>query len=272
MLVLEKYLAGAEALVKAGCDAITVADNPLANLRVSNLAMGAKLRERGIIPLLHLSCRDQNVLGLQSSLLGMAALGIRHVLPLTGDPIKVGDHPRARPVCEVRGGVELISIIKRLNEGFSQAGNPIKMQTSFVIGCTFNPNAENLDVQVARLERKVEAGAQFAMTQPVFDVRRIEEMVRRTAHVRIPILTGVWPLVSGRQAEFLNDKVTGIVVPDSVRAEMAGLEGAAGRACGIKLAKEIARAALGCCPGVYLITPSLQYESTVELAEFARGI
>lgn len=230
------------------------------------------LKERfGITPLLHLSCRDRNVLGLQSALLGMAALGMRHVLPLTGDPAKVGDHPGAASVYDVNG-VELISIIKRLNEGFSQAGKSIKTPTGFVIGCTFNPNAKNLDAQVNRLERKIAAGAQFAMTQPIFDVRLLEEMVRRTAHMPIPMFTGVWPLTSGRQAEFLHNEVPGIIVPDAVRAEMAGLEGAQGRAQGLKVAKEIARAALGCYSGVYLITPFLQYETTVELAEFARGV
>lgn len=271
-LALDKFFAGAQALVKAGCDAITLADNSLAILRVSNLAIGAMLKERfGITPLLHLSCRDRNVLGLQSSLLGMAALGMRHVLPLTGDPAKVGDHPGAASVYDVNS-VELISIIKRLNEGFSQAGKSIKTPTGFVIGCTFNPNAKNLDAQVNRLERKVAAGAQFAMTQPIFDVRLLEEMVRRTAHVPIPMFTGVWPLTGGRQAEFLHNEVPGIVVPDAIRASLAGREGIDGRALGIKLAKEMARAALGHYAGVYLITPFLQYEATVELAEFARGV
>ncbi len=271
-LALDKYFAGAQALVKAGCDAITLADNSLAILRVSNLAVGAMLKERfGITPLLHLSCRDRNVLGLQSTLLGMAALGMRHVLPLTGDPAKVGDHPGAASVYDVNS-FELISIIKRLNEGFSQAGKSIKTPTDFVIGCTFNPNAKNLDVQVNRLERKIAAGAQFAMTQPVFDVRLLEQMVQRTSHLQIPMFTGIWPLASGRQAEFLHNEVPGIVVPDAVRAEMAGLEGAQGRAQGIKLAKEITRAALQSYRGVYLITPFLQYEATVELAEFARGV
>jgi homocysteine S-methyltransferase len=199
-LALEKFFKGAQALVNAGCDAITLADNSLAILRVSNLAMGAMLKERlGITPLLHLSCRDRNVLGLQSELLGMAALGMRHVLPLTGDPSRVGDHPGAASVYDVNS-VELISIIKRLNEGFSHAGKSIKSLTDFVIGCTFNPNARNLDSQVNRLERKVAAGAQYAMTQPVFDVRLIEETKRRTAHLNIPIFMGVWPLLSGRQA------------------------------------------------------------------------
>ena len=267
----EVFHRGAQALVKAGVDAITLADNSLAILRVSNLAMGAMLKERfGITPLLHLSCRDRNVLGLQSELLGMAALGMRHVLPLTGDPARVGDHPGAASVYDVNS-VELIAIIKRLNEGFSQAGKSIKTTTDFVIGCTFNPNARNLDAQVQRLERKVAAGAQYAMTQPVFDVRLIEETKRRTAHLNIPMFMGVWPLLSGRQAEFLHNEVPGIVVPDTVRAAMAGAEGAEGRARGVKLAKEIAAAALEHYAGLYLITPFLNYETTVELAAFARG-
>ncbi|MEP6698678.1 MAG: bifunctional homocysteine S-methyltransferase/methylenetetrahydrofolate reductase [Verrucomicrobiota bacterium] len=271
-LALDKYFAGAQALVQAGCDAITLADNSLAILRVSNLAIGAMLKERfGITPLLHLSCRDRNVLGLQSELLGMAALGMRHVLPLTGDPAKVGDHPGASSVYDVNS-VELISIIARLNEGFSQAGKSIKTPTGFVIGCTFNPNARNLDAQVNRLERKAAAGAQFAMTQPVFDVRLLEEMARRTAHVGIPMFAGVWPLLSGRQAEFLHNEVPGIIVPDAVRAEMANLEGATGRARGVELARPVVKAALEHYRGVYLITPFLQYETTVELAQFARSV
>ena len=270
-LALEKFFTGAQALVKAGCDAITLADNSLAILRVSNLAMGAMLKERfGITPLLHLSCRDRNVLGLQSELLGMAALGMRHVLPLTGDPARVGDHPGAASVYDVNS-VELISIIKRLNEGFSQAGKSIKAVTEFVIGCTFNPNARNLDSQVNRLQRKVAAGAQYAMTQPVFDVELVAETKRRTEFLGIPIFMGVWPLLSGRQAEFLHNEVPGIVVPDTVRAEMAGAEGAEGRRRGVKLAKEIAAAALDHYNGVYLITPFLQYDTTVELSEFARS-
>lgn len=271
-LALEKFFVGAQALVKAGCDAITLADNSLAILRVSNLAVGAMLKERfGITPLLHVSCRDRNVLGLQSELLGMAALGMRHVLPLTGDPSKVGDHPGAASVYDVNS-IQLIGIIKRLNEGFNQAGKSIKSLTSFVIGCTFNPNAKNLDAQINRLERKVAAGAQFAMTQPVFDVRLIEQMHQRTEHLSIPIFTGIWPLLSGRQAEFLHNEVPGIIVPDAVRAEMAGCEGTEGRARGVRLAKEIAAAALSHYSGLYLITPFLHYETTVELSEFARAL
>jgi homocysteine S-methyltransferase len=270
-LVLEKFFTGAQALVKAGCDAITLADNSLAILRVSNVAVAAMLKERyGIMPLVHISCRDRNILGLQSELLGIAALGMRHVLPLTGDPARVGDHPGAASVYDVNS-IELIGIIKRLNEGFTHAGKSIKSPTNFVIGCTFNPNARNLDSQVNRLERKVAAGAQYAMTQPVFDIGLVQETKRRTAHLGIPIFMGVWPLLSGRQAEFLHNEVPGIVVPDHIRAAMAGSEGAEGRARGVRLATEITAAALDEFNGVYLITPFLQYETTVELSEFARS-
>jgi len=271
-LSLEKYFEGAQALTNAGCDAITLADNSLAILRVSNLAIGAMLKERfGITPLLHLSCRDRNVIGLQSELLGMAALGMRHVLPLTGDPARVGDHPGAASVYDVNS-IELIAIIKQLNAGFTYAGKPLKATTNFVIGCTFNPNAKNLDAQVERLERKVSAGARFAMTQPVFDIELVAEMKRRTKHLPLVMFTGVWPLLSSRQAEFLHHEVPGIIVPDAVRSQMAMLDEKSARAMGMQLAEKMIAAALEHFPGVYLITPFLNYDLTSELARFARAV
>jgi 5,10-methylenetetrahydrofolate reductase len=270
-LDLEKYFAGAKALTEAGSDVITLADNSLAILRVSNLAIGAMLKERlQIDPLLHLSCRDRNLIGLQSELMGMSALGIHHVLPLTGDPAKSGDHPGASSVYDV-SSIELIGIIKRMNEGVNYTGKSIKIKARFIIGCTFNPNAKNMDAQVSRLERKVAAGAQYVMTQPVFETRLVEEMHRRTKHLGVPIFTGVWPLLNGRQAEFLHNEVPGIVIPDRVRAEMAGKEGPEGRRQGIELAKEVCRATLDLFPGVYLITPFLHYDTTVELAQYIRS-
>ncbi len=270
-LDLEKFLVGAQALTEAGCDAITLADNSLAILRVSNLAMGALLKARyGIMPLLHVSCRDKNLLGLQSELMGLAALGIRHVLPLTGDPAKVGDHPGAKSVYDVTS-VQLIGIINRLNEGFNHVGKSVKHATRFVTGCTFNPNAKHLDAQIARLERKLAAGARYVMTQPVFDPALVKTVAERTASLGVPIFMGVWPLLNGRQAEFLHNEVPGILIPDPVREKMAGKEGAEGRKMGVELAKEVCRASLDHFPGVYLITPFLNYELTVELSVFARG-
>ncbi len=269
-LDLEKFIAGARALTEAGSDAITLADNSLAILRVSNLAMGAMLKaQHKIMPLLHMSCRDKNLLGLQSELMGLAALGIRHVLPLTGDPAKVGDHPGAKSVYDVTS-VQLIGIVKRLNEGFNHVGKSVKKPTRFVTGCTFNPNAKHLDAQIARLERKLAAGAQYVMTQPVFDTALVETVAKRTAGLGVPIFMGVWPLLNGRQAEFLHNEVPGILIPDAVREKMAGKEGAEGRQMGVELAKEVCRASLDNFPGVYLITPFLNYELTVELSAFAR--
>jgi homocysteine S-methyltransferase len=271
-LALDKYFAGAQALVAAGCDAITLADNSLAILRVSNLAVGAMLKERfGITPLLHLSCRDRNLLGLQSELLGIAALGMRHILPLTGDPARVGDHPGAASVYDVNS-IELIRIAQRMNEGFNHAGKALSGGTHFVIGCTFNPNSKNLPAQVSRLERKISAGAQFVMTQPVFDLKILDAMERETRLFGVPIFAGVWPLLSGRQAEFLHNEVPGIIIPDEVRRQMANQPGAAGLECGLEIARRITRFALERFKGVYLITPFLKYSATVELAKYARSL
>jgi methionine synthase / methylenetetrahydrofolate reductase(NADPH) len=271
-LDLEKYFTGARALIDAGSDAITLADNSLAILRVSNLAVGAMLKQQyNIMPLLHVSCRDKNLIGLQSELMGIAALGIRHILPLTGDPAKFGDHPGSSSVYDVNS-IQLMEIISGLNKGYNFAGKNLKYPTDFVIGCTFNPNAKNFEAQIGRLERKIAAGARYAMTQPVFERALVEKMHERTKHFGIPILTGVWPLLSHRQTEFLHHEVPGILVPDDVRARMASAEGPQGRWTGIEIAKDVIRVALDYFPGIYLITPFLAYDTTAELANFVRNI
>jgi len=270
-LDLEKFFVGAEALTRAGSDCITLADNSLAILRVSNLAMGAMLKQRGIMPLLHVSCRDRNLLGLQSELMGMAALGIRHVLPLTGDPAKVGDHPGAASVYDVNS-LQLMEIVRKMNEGLNFNGKSLKASTRFVTGCTFNPNARQLDTQIKRLERKIAAGARYVMTQPVFDRALVRTVAESTRAHGIPIFMGVWPLLNGRQTEFLHNEVPGIVIPDDIRERMRGLEKSEGRAAGIAIAREIAEESLQHFPGVYLITPFLNYDTTEELATFVRGL
>jgi methionine synthase / methylenetetrahydrofolate reductase(NADPH) len=271
-LVLEKYFAAARALIDAGSDAITLADNSLAILRVSNLAIGAILKQKhNIMPLLHISCRDKNLIGLQSELMGIAALGIRHILPLTGDPAKFGDQPGASSVYDVNS-IQLMEIISGLNKGYNFAGKNIKYSTDFVMGCTFNPNAKNLDAQVARLERKIAAGARYVMTQPIFDQALVRQMHARTKHLEIPILTGVWPLLNAKQTEFLHHEVPGIIIPDQIRSRMAGTEGLQGRRQGVEIAKDVVRAALDYFPGIYLITPFLAYDTTAELAQFVRTL
>jgi homocysteine S-methyltransferase len=269
-LPLEKFFAAAEALTRAGSDAITLADNSLAILRVSNFAVAAMLKQRGITPLLHLSCRDSNVIGLQSELLGMAAMGMRHVLALTGDPAKGGDHPDATSVYDVNS-VGLLEIIRRLNEGYTQAGTDLQARPDLVAGCTFNPNSRNLDAQVQKLERKIKAGARYVMTQPVFETRLVEETARRTAHFGVPVFVGVWPLLNGRQALFLHNEVPGISIPGPIMSRMEGLEGAEGRKEGVAIAKEATRSVLDHFPGVYFMTPFLAYQTTEELSAFVRG-
>lgn len=270
-LHLDHYLRGAEALVAAGTDFLTLADNSLAILRVSNLALGIRLKQMGLPTLLHLSCRDRNVLGLQSDLMGMAAHGIRHVLPLTGDPAKVGDHPGASSVYDVNS-ISLIEIIRRMNEGFSQAGTALKRSPGFVIGCTFNPNAKNLEAQVSRLRRKIDAGAQYVMTQPVFDPALIDQTKEATRDLSVPIFVGVWPLLNGRQAVFLHNEVPGISIPAHILAHMEGQEGDAGLAAGMRVAEDISRRILGEFPGIYLMTPFQRYDVTVRLSGFVRSL
>ena len=269
-LPLEKFFAAAEALTRAGSDAITLADNSLAILRVSNFAVAAMLKQRGITPLLHLSCRDSNVIGLQSELLGMAAMGMRHVLALTGDPAKGGDHPDATSVYDVNS-IGLLEIIRRLNEGYTQAGTDLQARPDLVAGCTFNPNSRNLDAQVQKLERKIKAGARYVMTQPVFETRLVEETARRTSHFGVPVFVGVWPLLNGRQALFLHNEVPGISIPGPIMSRMEGLEGAEGRKEGVAIAKEVTRSVLDHFPGVYFMTPFLAYQTTEELSAFVRG-
>ena len=269
-LPLEKFFTAAEALTRAGSDAITLADNSLAILRVSNFAVAAMLKQRGITPLLHVSCRDRNVIGLQSELLGMAAMGMRHVLALTGDPAKGGDHPDATSVYDVNS-VGLLEIIRRLNEGYTLAGTDLQARPDLIAGCTFNPNARSLDTQIQRLERKINAGARYVMTQPVFETALVEETARRTAHFGVPVFIGVWPLLNGRQAKFLHNEVPGITIPVPVMARMEGLEGAEGRKEGVTVAKEVTRAVLDHFPGIYFMTPFLAYQTTEELSSFVRG-
>jgi homocysteine S-methyltransferase len=271
-LELDRFLAGARALHDAGCDAVTLADNSLAILRVSNLATGALLKERfNITPLLHLSCRDHNVIGLQSTLLGMSALGIRHVLPLTGDPAKVGDHPGASSVYDVTS-IELLAIIRQLNAGMNANGKSIRQSARLVAGCTFNPGARNLDAQCQRLARKIAAGAQFVMTQPVFDREMVVRTADRLREFQIPVFPGIWPLLNARQAEFLHNEVPGISIPDAVRAALrAAKDDHAAGALGMQIARDMCEVVLEHFPGVYLITPFLRFETTVELAGFVRS-
>ncbi|GFR37806.1 bifunctional homocysteine S-methyltransferase/methylenetetrahydrofolate reductase [Insulibacter thermoxylanivorax] len=266
-LTIDRFMRGAEALRDAGADMITLADNSLAVTRMNNMALGHLMHERvGIRPLVHIACRDRNLIGTQSHMMGLHALGIDHVLAVTGDPARIGDLPGSSSVYDLTS-FEMIRMIKQLNEGIAFSGKPLKQRANFVVGAAFNPNVKHLDKAVKRLERKVEAGADFIMTQPVYDPALFQQIAEMTEHIPIPIFIGIMPLASGRNAEFLHNEVPGIKLSDDVRARMAGLEGEDGRKAGVAIAKELLDEAMRWFKGIYLMTPFLAYEMTVQLVE-----
>ncbi|CAI6023313.1 bifunctional homocysteine S-methyltransferase/methylenetetrahydrofolate reductase [Cohnella sp. JJ-181] len=269
-LDIGRFMAGAAALRDAGADALTLADNSLAVTRMSNMALGALVQERvGIRPLVHIACRDRNLIGTQSHMMGFDALGIDHVLAVTGDPAKFGDLPGSSSVYDLTS-FEIIKMIKQLNEGVAFSGRALKQKAKFVIGAAFNPNVKHLDKAVQRLEKKVAAGADYIMTQPVYDAELIERIAESTKHLNVPIFIGIFPLKNGRNAEYMHNEVPGIQLSDAVRERMRGLEGPEGWAEGIAIAKELLDTAMKHFNGIYLMTPFLNYEMTAELTRYVR--
>ncbi|RKP55370.1 bifunctional homocysteine S-methyltransferase/methylenetetrahydrofolate reductase [Cohnella endophytica] len=269
-LDIAKFMAGAQALKEANADALTMADNSLAVTRMSNMALAALLKERvGIRPLAHIACRDRNLIGTQSHMMGFDALGIDHVLAVTGDPAKFGDLPGSSSVYDLTS-FEIIRMIKQLNEGIAFSGKPLKQKAKFIVGAAFNPNVKHLDKAIQRLERKISAGADYIMTQPVYDPELIVRIAEMTKHLSVPIFLGIFPLASGRNAEYLHNEVPGIQLSDSVRERMSGLEGPVGRAEGVKIAEELLDVAMEHFNGIYLMTPFMAYEMTVSLTEYVK--
>lgn len=267
-LDITRFLKGAAALKEAGVDALTLADNSLAVTRMSNMALGHIVqREAGIRPLIHIACRDRNMIGSQSHMMGFDALGIDHVLAVTGDPSKFGDLPGASSVYDMTS-FDMIKMIKQLNEGIAFSGKPLKQRAKFVVGAAFNPNVKYLDKAVVRLEKKIAAGADYIMTQPVYDVQLIADIREATKHLDIPIFIGIMPLASGRNAEYLHNEVPGIQLSDEVRGRMAGLEGEEGRATGVVIAKELLDVAMEHFNGIYIMTPFMFYDMSVQLTEY----
>lgn len=272
-LPVELYMKGAKALTDAGADSITLADNSLASPRVSNMALGTMLKAEGINPLVHLTCRDHNLIGLQSHLMGLSTLDLNEILVITGDPSKVGDFPGATSVYDV-SSFELIKLIKQYNEGLSFSGKPLGKKTSFNVAAAFNPNVKYLHKAVERMEKKIQHGADSFLTQPIYSLHQVEDIYQATKHLDAPIFIGIMPLTSYRNAEFIHHEVPGIKLPDHVlRAmEKAGDDRLQAEREGIAIAKELVEAAMERFNGMYLITPFLRYEMTVELTKFIRTI
>ncbi|MBM7633553.1 bifunctional homocysteine S-methyltransferase/methylenetetrahydrofolate reductase [Geomicrobium sediminis] len=268
------FLKGAEALVNAGADSITLADNSLATSRVDNVAAATLIQQKTqASPLVHIACRDRNLIGMQSHLLGLHTLGVKEVLAITGDPTKVGDFPGASSVYDLTS-FDLIAMLKGMNEGYSYSGRPLGVKTSFTVGAAFNPNVSNLEKAIKRLEKKITAGADFIMTQPMYDKEQIKRLKDYTKHLSIPIFIGVMPLVNERNAEFLHNEVPGIFLSDTVRSRMQKTHGdpQKGEEEGLRIAEELQQTCIELFGKVYIVTPFLKYHMSTALVEHARSL
>jgi len=263
-----KILEGAVVLQKAGVDFINIADSPMARVRMSCMALARLLQDHlGIETIIHFTTRDRNLMALQSELLGAHALGIRNVLALTGDPLHVGDYPNTTGVWDV-DSVGLIRVIKSMNEGHDAAGSSIGAQASFHIGCALNLNMtdEETEREIEKYRSKVEAGAHFIMTQPIYELAPLERFLKRAGQPPIPMILGCIPLHSSRHAEYLHNEVPGITIPDDVRARMKAA-GDRGHEEGLKTAQELLAEARSMVQGVYLMPSYGRYDIVSELTK-----
>ena len=268
---ISKEVEGARFLKSVGVDAVNIPDSPRASARMSNQALSLLIqREVGIDAILHYTCRDRNVLCIQSDLLGAAAVGIRNLICITGDPPKMGNYPDATAVFDV-DAIGLVNIVHNLNRGLDLGGNPIGNGTGFVIGVGANPGLADMDEEIRRFEFKVEAGAEYAVTQPVFDLSLLENFLRRIEHCRIPVIAGIWPLVSVRNAEFMKNELR-VSVPDSILERMARAQSPeTARAEGVAIARDMLMACRQMTQGAQISAPLGRYSSAVDVLEALGG-
>lgn len=254
----EKTLESIALLKSAGVDAVNIPDGPRAQTRMSAQATALLVeKEIGIEAVLHYCCRDRNLLGMMSDLLGAAALGLHNLLLITGDPPKMGPYPDATAVFDI-DSIGLTNMVNKLNHGLDLGNNPIGRPTAFSIGVGVNPGAVNLDEEIRRFEWKVEAGAEYAITQPVFDTDQLRTFLDKISHVKIPIVAGIWPLVSFRNAEFLHNEVPGVNVTPEILERMriaSDNSKEAAREEGIAIARESLAEVRGVIAGVQVSAP-----------------
>ncbi|HEU4594112.1 MAG TPA: bifunctional homocysteine S-methyltransferase/methylenetetrahydrofolate reductase [Pyrinomonadaceae bacterium] len=264
-------------LKEAGVNAVNIPDGPRAQTRMSAQATAVLVeREIGLETVLHYCCRDRNLLGMVSDLLGAAALGLRNLLLITGDPPKMGPYPDATAVFDI-DSIGLTNMVNKLNHGLDLGNNPVGCPTSFCIGVGVNPGAINLEEEIKRFEYKVEAGAEFAITQPVFDVEQLRHFLKRIERVRIPVVAGIWPLVSYRNAEFLHNEVPGVRVTPAIMERMRAASERGkefGRDEGLKIARESLLEVRELIQGVQVSAPFNNVRYALEvfeaLPEFSR--
>ncbi|MBU8658615.1 bifunctional homocysteine S-methyltransferase/methylenetetrahydrofolate reductase [Bacillus pumilus] len=269
-LNFEKFLVAAKELKNVGIDALTLADNSLATPRISNVACGALLKQQlDMRSLVHITCRDRNLIGLQSHLMGLDTLGLTDILAITGDPSKIGDFPGATSVYDLTS-FDLIRLIKQFNEGLSFSGKPLGKKTNFSVAGAFNPNVRHIDKAVKRLEKKIEYGADYFISQPVYSEEQLVKIHEESRHLDKPIYIGIMPLTSSRNAEFIHHEIPGIKLSDSIRDIMAraGEDKEKQRAEGLAIARSLLDTACELFNGIYLITPFLRSDLTAELTTY----
>jgi homocysteine S-methyltransferase len=263
-----RMIADVHKLKVAGVDAVNVPDGPRAQSRMGALLTSVLIEQQvGIETVTHYACRDRNLLGMLSDLLGAAAIGLRNLLIITGDPPKMGPYPDATAVFDI-DSIGLTNLVRNLNRGLDPGGNAIGQPTRFVIGVGVNPAALDAPHEIRRFEWKVDAGAEFAITQPVFDAAQLEKFLSAVSHVRIPVIAGIWPLVSLRNAEFLANEVPGVSVPEGVIARMRrASEKSKEHATmeGIAIAREMLERVRGVVQGVQVSAPFGKVELALQV-------
>jgi len=266
-----KAIEGAAHLKALGADCINIGDSPMARVRMSAIALAVLIEQRvGIETIIHFTSRDRNLMAIQSDLLGAHALGIRNVIALTGDPPSGGDYARATGVWDV-DSIGFIRILKMLNKGTDWAGNSIGKGTDFFVACAANPTADDVDLEIDRVRRKIDAGADVLMTQQIYSAEILESFLDRLGPIEIPLLVGIMPLQSHRHAEFIHNELAGVFVPGDVRERMR-LAGENGVAEGITQARELLEACRPLVQGTYLVPSFGRYEVVGELVTLAKGL
>jgi len=262
-----KEIEGAKACAAAGIDCINVPDGPRASARMSAQVTCQLIQQHaGIEAVLHFCCRDRNILGIQSALLGAHAVGVRNLICITGDPPRMGAYPSATAVFDV-DAIGLVNIVNNLNHGLDIGGNPMGSQTAMVIGVGANPGALNPEEELRRLDWKVQAGAEYFVTQPVFDADSLERFVRRVEHYRIPVIAGVWPLTSYRNAEFMMNELR-VPVPEEYAERLRAADsGEKARQEGIAIAREMVERIRPMVQGVQLSAPFGRIPMALEVAQ-----
>ncbi len=260
-----RELAGAELLARRGVDAINIPDSPRASARMSAMSLCVQVQTRvGVETVLHYTCRDRNLLSIQSDLLGAASIGLKNILCLTGDPPKMGAGPAATAVFDV-DAIGLTKIVQGLNHGMDIARSPVGGSTGFTISVAANPGVPDIDHEIQRFAYKVEAGAEFAITQPVFDMRLLEEFLRRVESFRIPVIAGIWPLTSLKNALFMRDELK-VSMPEEILSRMARhTEKEAMLAEGLAIAQEMLAGVRGSVQGVQVSAPFGKYAAAAEV-------